>query len=69
MRVVRFRVTDTSVAEPDIHYGVLVDNTIHCACGCGGSFELEDGVEILDTYEPLECEFAAMLGWPYDQGN
>lgn len=69
MRVVRFRITDASVAEPDIHYGVLVDNTVHCACGCGccGSFELEDGLEILDSYEPLESEFAEMMGWPYSQ--
>lgn len=67
MLVVRFRVTDASVAKPDIHYGILVDNTVHCACGCCGSFELEDGLEILDSYEPLESEFAEMMGWPYSQ--
>lgn len=67
MLVVRFRVTDASIAKPDIHYGILVDNTVHCACGCCGSFELEDGLEILDSYEPLESEFAEMMGWPYSQ--
>lgn len=67
MLVVRFRVTDDSIAKPDIHYGILVDNTVHCACGCCGSFELEDGLEILDSYEPLESEFAKMMGWPYSQ--
>lgn len=67
MRVVSFRSTDSSVAEPDIHFGILIENTIYCACGCGGSFEADEGIEILDSYEPLESEFADMLGWPYNQ--
>lgn len=70
MKLVRFRVVEPDLGEPDdIHYGYdSEDGIIHCGCGCHGTFELED-CEILDTYEPSEAALAGLMGWPYCQNE
>ena len=70
MKLVRFRVMEPDLGEPeDIHYGYASeDGTIYCGCGCHGTFELED-CEILDTYEPSEAELDGIMGWPYCQSE